>query len=111
LPAPESSCFRSKVRQVDWVGLFLIVSGLASLILGLALGSQSRWQVASTVGLLTFGVLGIVAGLVWERRFPGKSFIRLSIFNSWSLAAALVATFLHGLVVSFSESALQLPES
>ncbi|KAG6851242.1 hypothetical protein H0H93_011678 [Arthromyces matolae] len=57
--------FKQHVAQFDFVGLFLIVSGVVCVLLGFNF-SETSWGSAQTIALLVIGVLLLVAGGVNE---------------------------------------------
>ena len=54
--------------RLDVVGTLLSAAGLAALVFGIIEGPERGWGEAATVGSLAFGVVGVVAFVLWELR-------------------------------------------
>lgn len=56
-----------EIKNIDFVGLFLLVAGLCLFLLGVAWGGQPLpWQSATILGLLISGFVTMVAFCLWE---------------------------------------------
>jgi predicted phage tail protein len=96
-----------RLRQIDWIGIFLVVSGLALFTLALAFGgNQYAWNSGIVIGffvacgvlIILFGLSqlpGIMPGQTKERRiFPMHYFLRKdTVLLSIATAAGSCAMF------------------
>ncbi len=90
--------FRLPVREhrLDFGGALLLVTAVASLIVGLALGGEtygwSSWQV---VGLLGYAFIGAVAFVQWERRAP-EPLLPMRLFGNPTFAILILGNAVYG---------------
>lgn len=59
---------KSAFRQFDWLGLFLLTTGLLLFTVALTIGPQGPepWKTPTVILLLTLGVLSLGCFLLWE---------------------------------------------
>jgi EmrB/QacA subfamily drug resistance transporter len=94
--------FRDHIREFDFVGLFMIISGVICLLIGFN-SSETTWQSAETIVLLAVGgTLLILSGVneLYTKRSP---IIPPRLFKTRTTGVILVSAFLHA-VVFFSGS-------
>lgn len=87
------------LQAVDWAGSLTIVGGTLMLLLGLEFGGVTyRWDSATVVCLIVFGV--VVAGLfvLHEWKLARYPVMPMRIFSHRSNIAALGVCFCHGYV-------------
>ena len=96
-PTPKRS-FKSYIDEFDFLGLFLIVSGVVALLIGFHY-SESSWSDSRTIALLVVGVvlIGLAAANEWliETRKP---IIPPRLFTSRTPACLLVGVIIHGMM-------------
>jgi MFS family permease len=91
--------------EFDWIGGFLFVSSTCSFLIGLVWGgSQFPWDSWHTQVPIIFGVLGVVATVVWEIYGTASPFLPLSTFRNVSGVMAYFGAFVQGLLVSIKIS-------
>ncbi|KAF8581596.1 MFS amino acid permease [Ramaria rubella] len=98
--------FREHLRQFDFVGLFLLVSGVVCVLLGFN-QSETSWSSPSTITLLAIGVVVLVLGGLaegWTKRSP---IIPPRLFKTRTTSLILLSVFLHSF--AFFASAFYLP--
>jgi len=96
-PTPKRS-FKSHVDEFDFLGLFLIVSGVVALLIGFHY-SEVSWSDPRTIALLVVGVvlIGLAVANEWliKTRQP---IIPPRLFSSRTPACLLVSVIIHGIL-------------
>ncbi|GAA6018948.1 hypothetical protein JCM10207_009210 [Rhodosporidiobolus poonsookiae] len=92
----QHTSFMHKVKQLDWVGYFLLITGLIPLLMGLAWSSDSTygWHDAHSYVPVAIGCAGFVACLLWEWKGTKTGFLDHRLFQNgrnFPLAMFLVA--------------------
>ncbi|ORY86666.1 major facilitator superfamily domain-containing protein [Leucosporidium creatinivorum] len=98
-PPPRTvikSTFFEKVKTLDWIGYFLLISGLVPLLMGLAWSSDPTygWHNAHSYGPVAVGCVGFIACLIYEWKGTSTGFLDHRLFQSgrnFPLAMLLVA--------------------
>ncbi|KAI8960991.1 MFS general substrate transporter [Daldinia sp. FL1419] len=84
---------KSKLLQFDWLGLFLLVTGLLLFTIALTIGPQGPepWKTPTVILLLTLGVLSFGCFLLWENvtRTP---MIPPSIWENLTVTLVIICT-------------------
>ena len=89
-----------RLFNLDLLGIVLFFSTTCALLIGITSGGiEHSWKSWRTVLPLELGGIGIILTVLWER-YTSKPFLRLSVFNSFSICAAYVSATLQGLLVS-----------
>jgi len=92
-PRPRKSV-KQTLAEFDFIGLFLIMAGVAMLLVGFNSGETS-WSSAETISLLVIGVATIVGGAVNEIYTSRSPVVPPRVFKTRTTAAVLVSVFLH----------------
>jgi hypothetical protein len=96
-PTPKQS-FKSYVDKFDFLGLFLIVSGVVAFLVGFHY-SETSWSDPKTIGLLAVGVvlIGLAVANEWliKTREP---IIPPRLFTTRTPACLLASVVIHGMV-------------
>ncbi|KAI1806109.1 MFS general substrate transporter [Daldinia bambusicola] len=84
---------KSKLLQFDWLGLFLLVTGLLLFTVALTIGPQgpNPWKTPAVILLLTLGVLSLGCFLVWEN-FTQTPMIPPSIWENLTVTLVITCT-------------------
>lgn len=96
---PIDSSFASKMRALDWVGMFLFSAATVSVSLPLSWAdSLYPWASWRTIfplilGVLIFGVFG------WYERRPTQPMIPYRLVSNRTAAMSLIAATLHGAIL------------
>lgn len=92
----KESHHRRKVDRVDWLGIFLLVVGIASLQIVLERGQSEDWfDTNYIIVLAVVSALGIVA-FIWRELVAEHPIVNLRILKDRSLAIGMVFTFILG---------------
>ncbi|KAI8715012.1 hypothetical protein NCS52_01008000 [Fusarium sp. LHS14.1] len=96
---PEGASWTTKVRQVlfvqlDIVGAFLLLAGLAMTLLPLSITGRrntERWTEPSSIVLLVVGVLTFIGFLVWDGRYAKKPIVPFRMIKNRNVILACVS--------------------
>ncbi|OKI06047.1 MFS transporter [Streptomyces sp. CB02923] len=80
------------ITGVDWPGLILISLGIPALVLAFTLGGTWGWSSPSTLGLLGFALLALLAFYAVEKR-AADPIISFGLFKHRAFLAAIVSDF------------------
>ncbi|KDN44417.1 hypothetical protein RSAG8_05464, partial [Rhizoctonia solani AG-8 WAC10335] len=94
-PTPKKP-FSHYVAEFDFLGLFLIMSGVILLLVGFNSG-ESKWNSAKTISLIVIGALLLIAGSVNEIYTSRSPIIPPRLFKTRTTAILLVSVFIHAL--------------
>ncbi|PIA14073.1 MFS general substrate transporter [Coemansia reversa NRRL 1564] len=87
----------TKLRRIDYLGIFLLVSGMVAFLMGLTLpGTGHRWVSPEVVACLVVGVIVLAAFFVVEWRFAYDPVVPLRLFRVRNVAAMMAASFFMG---------------
>jgi len=96
-PTPKRS-FKSYVDDFDFLGLFLIVSGVVAFLIGFHY-SETSWSDPKTVVLLVVGVVLIGLAVVNEALITTREpIIPPRLFTSRTPACLLIGVIIHGMM-------------
>jgi len=96
-PAPKRS-FKSYVDKFDFLGLFLIVSGVVAFLVGFHY-SETSWSDPITIVLLVVGVVLIVLAMVNELLIKTREpIIPPRLFTTRTPACLLIGVVIHGMM-------------
>ena len=119
---PEGASWTTKVRQVlfvqlDIVGAFLLLAGLAMTLLPLSITGRrntERWTEPSSIVLLVVGVLAFVGFLIWDGRYAKKPIVPFRMIKNRNFILACVSVCIIAMSDStyrtFAPSFLQVAE-
>ncbi|GAA6000904.1 hypothetical protein JCM10207_004712 [Rhodosporidiobolus poonsookiae] len=80
----------------DFIGLFLLITGLIILLVGFTSG-ESSWSSAQTIATLVVGAAMIVAACFYETRTKRSPIIPPRLFRTRTTVAVLVGTFVQAI--------------
>ncbi|KAJ2610352.1 hypothetical protein H4S08_003650 [Coemansia sp. RSA 1365] len=87
----------TKLRRIDYLGIFLLVGGMVAFLMGLTLpGTGHRWLSSEVVACLVVGVVVLAAFFVVEWRFAYDPVVPLRLFRVRNVAAMMAASFFMG---------------
>lgn len=87
LPKKESVSWREKLARVDFLGAFVLVSAVFTLLLGLDRGSNVSWKLPITIASLCISFPLFVLFILVEQRFAAEPFAPGRIIWDRSLVA------------------------
>ncbi|KAF8149269.1 MFS general substrate transporter [Mycena galopus ATCC 62051] len=97
---------RDFVREFDFVGLFLLVAGVACLLLGFC-QSENGWDRPATIALLLVGLITIVIALAFEMWTERSPIIPPRLFKTRTTALIIFTALAHSF--AFFSAAFYLP--
>ncbi|KAI9574223.1 MFS general substrate transporter [Boletus coccyginus] len=97
---------RDELAEFDFVGLFCFVGGVVCVLLGFDF-SQTSWSSASTIALLTIGIVLFIAGGINEMYTKRSAIIPARLFKTRTTGVILITVFLHAII--FFSVAYYLP--
>ncbi|KAM5542344.1 hypothetical protein V8D89_003803 [Ganoderma adspersum] len=96
-PAPKKT-FAEALHNFDFVGLFLVVAGIACLLVGLQLG-KTDWSAPATIALLVLGGVLCLACAVHECFTKSTPIIPPRLFRTRTASSVLLGAAIHGLAL------------
>ncbi|KZV94441.1 MFS general substrate transporter [Exidia glandulosa HHB12029] len=93
----KQKTFKQHTAEFDFIGLFLIVSGVVLLLLGFNAGETS-WSSKNTVIFLVLGVVALVLGAINEVLTKRSPIIPPRLFRTRTTVGVLISIFLHAFV-------------
>lgn len=97
------------LRAIDWAGCLSILAVTLMLLLGLDFGGKSfPWDSPKVICLLVFGGVAIIIFFLSEKKLARYPLMPLLLFRNRTNVAALVVTFVHGIVRIRSEPCMAL---
>lgn len=93
LPKIESSDWKSKIRRVDFVGAFVLIGAVFTLLLGLDRGSNVAWNAPITVISLCLSLPLFISFVLIEEKFASEPFAPGRIIFEKSLIACYLVNF------------------
>ncbi|PKX91127.1 MFS general substrate transporter, partial [Aspergillus novofumigatus IBT 16806] len=91
-----------KLQQIDYIGITLLVGGLAAFLAPLTWGVGGgiyTWNSWHTICPIVIGGMGLLAFGVYEHRFARYPTIPLTIFQNRTVMVSYAGTVMHGLVL------------
>ncbi|KAL8966523.1 MAG: hypothetical protein Q9197_005931, partial [Variospora fuerteventurae] len=93
LPKGESAGWKKKLARVDFLGAFVLVSAVFTLLLGLDRGSNDSWTVPVTIVSLSISFPLFILFVLVEQRFAAEPFAPSRIIWDRSLVACYLCNF------------------
>ncbi|KAL8757193.1 MAG: hypothetical protein Q9184_004279 [Pyrenodesmia sp. 2 TL-2023] len=93
LPKRESVGWRKKLARVDFLGAFVLVSAVFTLLLGLDRGSNVSWAIPITIVSLSVSFLLFILFALVEQRFAAEPFAPGRIIWDRGLVACYFCNF------------------
>lgn len=94
------STFNDKLWNVDWTGSLLFIVGTTSFLIGITWGgSQFAWDSAATLVPIILGLATVFITGLYERFLARTTFLRFSLFSSWSAIAIYTCTVVQALTL------------
>jgi uncharacterized membrane protein HdeD (DUF308 family) len=84
------------LNTFDFLGLFLLVSGIVLILVGFN-SSETSWQLASTIAPLVIGCLLFLSGIASEFFTKRSPVLPPRLFKTRTTAALLIGVFIHGI--------------
>lgn len=96
----ETSSLRSKLLNIDYLGITLFTAATSSFLVGITGGGTLfAWKSGSCIASLVVGVVLYVAFIFVEWKVAKQPMIPLQIFNDRTANMGFLEVFLHGVVV------------
>ena len=96
---PIKLSMKEKLRQLDYIGILLFISGMTSFVIAITWGGVLfPWASWKTLLPLILGIVVILAFVVYESQ-PAEPMIPYRILTNKNGAIALVGAFLHGVIL------------
>lgn len=89
-----------RLRQLDWVGVFLMAVGIVLTLMGLAFGgTQFPWGSGGVIAPLMIGIISLGAFGFWEWKVAAAPFFAHELFvgKSRTFTIQLLLTFVSGM--------------
>ncbi|KAH8677799.1 major facilitator superfamily domain-containing protein [Xylariales sp. PMI_506] len=96
---PLQTSFKSKMKQLDFIGMALFATGSAVFALSLSwAGALYPWNSWKTILPLVIGFLALVGFAIYER-LPAVPLMPYRLVSSRTAATTLCGAFIHGMVL------------
>lgn len=96
----EISSLRSKIAQIDYLGILVFVVSTTLLLFGLTTGGTTDpWASVNVLAPLIIGFSGICIFVLVQWKISNKPMMPLRIFSNRSANAGFLGAFIHGLVL------------
>ncbi|THU98340.1 MFS amino acid permease [Dendrothele bispora CBS 962.96] len=92
---PPRKTLRQYVDEFDFLGLFLIMTGVICLLVGFQFG-QTSWSSPQTLALIGAAVVLLISGCVNEVYTQRSPIIPPRLFKTRTTTALLLSVFIHG---------------
>ncbi|KAK2466780.1 hypothetical protein APHAL10511_001038 [Amanita phalloides] len=102
----QGRTLRQHAAEFDFIGLFLLVSGVICLLIGFNT-SQASWSSVETITLLVVGCVLLLVAVVNELYTQRSPIIPPRLFKTRTTSVILITNFLHA--VAFFSGAYYLP--
>lgn len=86
-----------KKSRIDWWGAITIMLGVIPILLVAEQGREWGWTSPLSLGLITVGILGIVAFIATEARMKDEALLPLSIFRSSTFSMSTILGVVMGI--------------
>jgi MFS family permease len=97
---PENLSLSSKLRDMDWLGIFLVGAGLTIFLVGLEFGGNPyKWSSARVLAPLIVGGACLVGFGVWEAFGTKTGLLAHGFFVHPNYAIVLLLNFVGGMVL------------
>ncbi|KAI3614790.1 mfs multidrug transporter [Moniliophthora roreri] len=95
LPIPPGT-IQSKLRRMDWIGNFIVISSTTSAVLGLTWGGVVYpWSSARVLVPLILGLAGLLVFGAYEALYSANPILPVSILSNVSSVSGYVQNFLN----------------
>ena len=100
----KDSSYTTKLTSIDWVGNFIFVAAICSVLIALAwAGAVYPWSSYHILVPLTVGLVGLMSFLVFEgSHFAPHPTMPLHLMSNRTSATAYILTLLHGIVTMWT---------
>ncbi|PVV00507.1 hypothetical protein BB560_005108 [Smittium megazygosporum] len=98
LPSPSGS-FKSKILDVDFKGIFILVLSITLILVGVDFGSKQSWGIPKSYLLISFGMIFLVLFLLVEYRTKRDPIISLCLFTYRNVSLNLIGALVTGYVM------------
>ena len=92
--------FRKSGKTVDFVGIFLFVTGIAALVFLLDEGPKQNWLESNLIlVVLAYTVFSLLVGITWEY-YQKNPAVDISMFKDWGFTGSCIMILTVSFVVS-----------
>jgi len=97
---------KQHLKEFDYLGLFCIIGGVASLLVGFNKG-ETNWNTAEAIACLVAGCVLLIAAAINENYTKQSPIVSPRLFHTRTTAFILISVFLHA--TTFFAGAFYLP--
>ncbi|CZR69531.1 uncharacterized protein PAC_19431 [Phialocephala subalpina] len=100
-PNPEGLSVGTRLRSLDWFGIFLGSSALILILVGLQFGGSAfPWASATVLSLLVVGIVLLIVFAIWEWKFVKFGVFPRQLFQDRNYSVILSIQMIEGIVVN-----------
>ncbi|KAJ2313455.1 hypothetical protein H4S02_004506 [Coemansia sp. RSA 2611] len=97
IPRPHGSGL-SKLKRIDFIGIFAVVSGIVLLQLGITWGGQDYpWKSAAVIVTMILGILILVGFVIIEWKLPAEPVMPLRLFKRRNTSLMFISQVFFGM--------------
>jgi MFS transporter, DHA2 family, multidrug resistance protein len=90
----------AKAKKVDWIGIFLFVTGIAALEVFLGEGPKEGWFESDFILLIAaYCAVALIIGIAWEY-YQKEPAVDILMFKNWSFTSSCILILTVSLVIS-----------
>jgi len=99
-PNPQKLTIAQRLRQVDWLGIFLVTAGLVIFLVGIESGDNpTPWKSARVIVCIIVGVILITAFGIWEWKGTTTGLLSHDLFVHPNFKYASILTVVGGIIL------------
>ncbi|KAF9260203.1 Mfs1.2 [Marasmius fiardii PR-910] len=99
LPIPPGT-LQSKLRKMDWIGNFIVISSTTAVVIGLTWGGVVYpWSSARVLTPLILGLVGLLGFVGYEALWARNPILPISLLSNISSVSGYIQTFINSVGV------------
>ncbi|EIW73620.1 hypothetical protein TREMEDRAFT_13940, partial [Tremella mesenterica DSM 1558] len=96
---PVHGDIRTKLKQIDYLGIFLSAAGTVLLLVPISGGGSTfAWDSAAVIGLLVSGGVCMIGFFLTQWKFAALPILPLRLFNDKTVTVVMIQSFFIGMI-------------
>ncbi|KAJ9659055.1 hypothetical protein H2198_003344 [Neophaeococcomyces mojaviensis] len=106
-PNPEGLSVKKRVFKLDWIGIFLVATGLTLLLVGLSYGGNPYpWTSGYVLGPMITGIVLVTVFVAWEWKGTSTGILPHALFQDRNFAIVMAVRVVGGFALIGSQAFL-----